>query len=378
MKCWAKSEQKYSPTRTTDMNESDHIKKLRCDIDEIDSKIQRLLNERVAIAQKIAALKSDTNQPDFYRPEREAQILRTVMERNEGPLNDEAVAALFREIMAVTLAAEKPITIGFLGPEGTYSQAAAIKHFGKAAQAVALSTVDEVFRAVEKDEVNYGVVPVENSIEGVVTHTLDKFLDSPLQISGEVHVRIRHQLLSNAPALDSIETIYAHSQSLAQCRGWIAAHLPTAKLEAVKSNAEAARMAAQRAASAAIASSHAGEIYALQALAADIEDDPANTTRFLVIGRVSPPLSGDDKTSLIASSKNQPGALYRLLSPLAKHDISMTRIESRPSRQALWEYVFFIDIEGHKDEPSIRKALTELDNEAAFLKILGAYPKSVL
>ncbi len=359
------------------MTEPDHIKKLRCEIDEIDKDIQRLLNQRVDIAQKIARLKSDTDKQDFYRPEREAQILRTVIERNEGPLSDEAVAALFREIMAVTLAAEKPISIGYLGPEGTYSQAAAVKHFGKAAETMALSTVDEVFRAVEKGEANYGVVPVENSIEGVVTHTLDKFMDSPLKISGEVHVRIRHQLLSNTSTLDEVEIIFAHSQSLAQCRGWIAAHLPSAKLEPVNSNAEAARMAAQQGGSAAIASSHAGEIYALDVLAGDIEDNPANTTRFLVIGRESPPISGDDKTSLIASSKNKPGALHRLLSPFSRHNISMTRIESRPSRQALWEYVFFIDIEGHQDDPNIRRALSELDNEAAFLKILGAYPKSV-
>lgn len=360
------------------MTERDEIKKLRYEIDEIDKKIQHLLNKRVSIAQQIAHLKSNAQNQDFYRPEREAQVLRIIMDRNEGPLSDKAVAALFREIMAVTLAAESPIKIGFLGPQGTYSQAAAIKHFGKAAETVALTTVDEVFRAVEKGETNYGVVPIENSIEGVVTHTLDKFLDSPLQILGEVHVRIRHQLLSNSPALDHIEVVFAHSQSLAQCRGWIAAHLPSVKLEPVSSNAEAARTAAQQPGSAAIASSHAGEIYELNVLAGDIEDDPANTTRFLVIGKESPPVSGNDKTSLIVSSKNKPGALHRLLSPFSAHNISMTRIESRPSRQALWEYVFFIDIEGHQDEPNIRNALNELDDEAAFLKILGAYPKSIL
>lgn len=360
------------------MTEHDEIKKLRAGIDEIDENIQRLLNKRVSIAQAIAHQKSNAQNQDYYRPEREAQILRAIMKRNEGPLSDEAVASLFREIMAATLAAESPITIAFLGPPGTYSQAAAIKHFGKAAQTAALTTVDEVFRAVEKGETNYGVVPVENSIEGVVTHTLDKFLDSPLQISGEVHVRIRHQLLSNAPALDNIEVIFAHSQSLAQCRGWIGVHLPSAKLEPVNSNAEAARIASQQPDSAAIASSYAGELYALNLLAADIEDDPANTTRFLVIGQDSPPASGSDKTSLIVSSKNKPGALHRLLSPFSNYNISMTRIESRPSRQALWEYVFFIDIEGHQDEPNIHNALIELDNEAAFLKILGAYPKSIL
>lgn len=364
--------------KTTNMTKHDEIKKLRSEIDEIDRELQRLLSKRVGIAQKMARLKSSTRPQDFYRPEREAQVLRAVMERNEGPLTDEAVATLFREIMSATLAAERPVTIGFLGPQGTYSHAAVIKHFGKFADTLALATVDEVFRAVEKGEANYGVVPVENSIEGVVTHTLDKFLDSPLKIAGEVHVRIRHQLLSKAPAVDNIEVIFAHTQSLAQCRGWIAAHLPSAKLEPVSSNAEAARIAATQPNSAAIASSYAGEIYDLDVLAGDIEDDPANTTRFLVIGKESPPISGSDKTSLIVSSKNKPGALHRLLTPFSEYNISMTRIESRPSRQALWEYVFFIDIEGHRDESNINKALAELDKEAAFLKILGAYPRSLL
>lgn len=364
------------------MTDGDKIEQLRGGIDRIDEEIHRLLNERVSLAQDIARQKSiqDSEQgaKDFYRPEREAQVLRKVVERNEGPLSDEAVVTLFREIMSAALAAEAPIKVGYLGPEGTYSQSAVIKQFGKGAHAMALSTMDEVFRVVEKGEANYGVVPIENSIEGVVTHTLDKFLDSPLKICGEVNLRIRHQLLSSSPHLTDVHTIVAHSQSLAQCRGWITANLPTCKVVAVNSNAEAARQAKQEPGVAAIASSHAGELYALNALANDIEDNPANTTRFLVIGSRSPPPSGDDKTSLIVSSKNKPGALYRLLSPFAHHNISMTRIESRPSRQAIWEYVFFIDFEGHQDEPHIRTALSDVESEAAFLKILGAYPKSAL
>jgi len=360
------------------MTDYDEIKKSRGLIDKIDVQIHDLLNERVRIAQGIARLKSNDDSDDFYRPEREAQILRKVMERNQGPLPDHVVAALFREIMSAALAAEAPIRIGFLGPEGTYSQAAALKHFGKSVENVTLMTLDDVFRAVEKGEANYGVVPVENSIEGVVTHTLDKFLDSPLQISGEVHLRIRHQLLSNVSELEEVQTVYAHNQSLAQCRGWLGTRLPGAKPEAVSSNAEAARLAAQTPKSAAIASLYAGELYALNVLAADIEDNPRNTTRFLIIGKYSTPASGLDKTSLIVASKNKPGALYRLLAPFAEHSISMTRIESRPSRQALWEYVFFIDIEGHRSDSKIASALAQLDGEAAFLKILGAYPKSVL
>ena len=360
------------------MADSDEIKNLRPKQDRVDEQLLSLLNERVGIAQEIARIKSKNGSVDFYRPEREAQILRKVITLNEGPLPDQAVATLFREIMSAALAAEAPMKIGFLGPSGTYSHAAVTKHFGKSAEILALSTVDEVFQSVEKGEAHYGVVPIENSIEGVVTHTLDKFLDSPLKICGEVHVRIRHQLLSKSSELENIRVILAHSQSLAQCRRWVGAHLPNAKLEAVTSNAEAARLTAQQPESAAIASSEAGEIYALNILANDIEDDPANTTRFLVVGRDFPPASGNDKTSLLVSSKNKPGALYRLLAPFAKHNISMTRIESRPSRQAAWEYVFFIDIEGHKDEPNINLALSELENEAAFLKILGAYPRSVL
>ncbi|MDJ0955650.1 MAG: prephenate dehydratase [Arenicellales bacterium] len=360
------------------MTERDEIKKLRDQIDRVDEKILNLLNERVGIAQEIARIKLKNDSVDFYRPEREAQVLRKIMAQNEGPLPDEAVATLFREIMSAALAAEAPMRIGFLGPSGTYSHAAATKHFGKSVETLALATVDDVFQSVEKGEAHYGVVPIENSIEGVVTHTLDKFLDSPLQICGEVHVRIRHQLLSKSSDLKDIQAILAHSQSLAQCRRWIGAHLPNVKLEAVESNAEAARLAAQQPSSAAIASSEAGEIYALNILANDIEDDPANTTRFLVIGKGFPSASGDDKTSLLVSSKNKPGALHGLLGPFAKHNISMTRIESRPSRQAAWEYVFFIDIEGHKEETNINLALSELENEAAFLKILGAYPRSVL
>jgi len=360
------------------MSNKDEIKRRRGRIDAIDAELHELLNERVRIAQEIASFKTGDPEGDFYRPEREAQVLRAVMERNQGPLSDQTVAALFREIMSAALAAESPIRIGYLGPEGTYSHAAVLKHFGKFTETLPQITIDDVFRSVEKGDANYGVVPVENSIEGVVTHTLDKFLDTPLSISGEVHLRIRHQLLSRATRLEDVRTVFAHSQSLAQCRSWLLANLPTAKLEAVTSNAEAAKRVREHDHAAAIASSYAGELYQLDVLAADIEDNPRNTTRFLVIGKQSPPASGSDKSSLIVASHNRPGALHRLLAPFAEHGISMNRIESRPSRQALWEYVFFIDIEGHQLDSEIHDALAQLESEAAFLKILGSYPVAVL
>jgi len=360
------------------MKNQDEINNRRVRIDAIDVEIHELLNERVRIAQEIARYKAGDSEGDFYRPEREAQVLRAVMERNQGPLSDQTVAALFREIMSAALAAESPVRIGYLGPEGTYSHAAAMKHFGKFAESLPRATIDEVFRSVEKGAANYGVVPVENSIEGGVTHTLDKFLDTPLKISGEVQLRIRHQLLSNEKSLEGVHTVFAHNQSLAQCRSWLGANLPTAALEAVTSNAEAARRVREHDHAAAIASAHAGELYELAVLAADIEDNPRNTTRFLVIGSQSPPPSGRDKSSLIVASHNRPGALHRLLTPFSDHGISMSRIESRPSRQALWEYVFFIDIEGHQADENIRDALVQLEGEAAFLKLLGSYPVAVL
>lgn len=360
------------------MSNHDQIRKLRDRIDMIDIEIQQLLNERVRLAREVARFKSGDPEGDFYRPEREAQILRAVMERNQGPLSDQAVASLFREIMSAALAAESPVRIGYLGPEGTYSHAAAQKHFGSFAESMPEMTIDDVFRTVEKGDANYGVVPVENSIEGVVTHTLDTFLDTPLKISGEVQLRIRHQLLSKEGGLEDIHTVYAHNQSLAQCRMWLGANLPNVRLAGVSSNAEAARLVAEHDNSAAIAGTYAAELYELDVLAGDIEDNPRNTTRFLVIGKQSPPPSGRDKSSLIVASRNQPGALHRLLAPFASHGISMTRIESRPSRQALWEYVFFIDIEGHQQDADIRDALAELESEAAFVKLLGSYPEAVL
>jgi len=356
------------------------LEALRRRIDEVDAEIQRLISERAALAEEVARVKRDNGEAAeaFYRPEREARVLRAVMERNQGPLSNEEMARLFREIMSACLALERVMTIAYLGPEGTFTQAAALKHFGHAVDTSPQASIADVFREVEADNAHYGVVPVENSTEGVVNHTLDQFLNSPLNICGEVELRIHHHLLTRVPRLEEIKVVYSHQQSLAQCREWLEAHLPGVPLTDVPSNAEAARRAAAEDGAAAIAGETAAEIYGLPVLVRNIEDEPDNTTRFLVIGRRQVPPSGDDKTSLLLSTPNRPGALYRLLAPLQRHDISMTRIESRPSRRGMWEYVFFVDIDGHREDAPVAAALAELESEASLLRVLGSYPKAVL
>jgi chorismate mutase/prephenate dehydratase len=351
---------------------------LRSRIDQLDKKIQTLISERAQCAQEIAALKQQAGEANFYKPEREVDVLRRVMARHHGPLSSEEMARLFREIMSACLALEMPMQIAFLGPEGTFTQAAALKHFGHSVQTVPLAGIDEVFREVESGAAHFGVVPIENSTEGVINHTLDQFVNSPLRICGEVELRIHHHLLGKTKNPKKLKRVLSHQQSLAQCREWLDTKLPGVERVAVASNAEAARLAAKDASVVAIAGSSAAEIYGLQVLAANIEDEPDNTTRFLIIGRLDPPPSGDDKTSLLVSGKNRAGSLMRLLAPLARHRINMTRIESRPARRGLWEYVFFVDIDGHMQDPALRKAIAELEKEASFLKWLGSYPRAVL
>jgi chorismate mutase/prephenate dehydratase len=273
---------------------------------------------------------------------------------------------------------EQPLKVAFLGPEGTFTQAAALKHFGRSVQTLSMASIPDVFREVEAGACHYGVVPVENSTEGVVSHTLDTFLNSPLRICGEVSLRINHHLLGREGDLAAVRKVYSHSQSLAQCRGWLDLHLPQAQRIAVGSNAEAARLAAQEAASAAIAGEAAAQIYGLSPLASNIEDEPGNTTRFLVIGKRDAAPSGDDKTSLMFTTENRAGGLHAMLSPFANNNISMTRIESRPSRRVQWDYIFFVDVDGHRQDENLRRALQELAQVAAHLKILGSYPKAVL
>ncbi|MCI0504716.1 MAG: prephenate dehydratase [Gammaproteobacteria bacterium] len=361
------------------MADKQKLQALRARIDKLDEQIQALINERGEVAQEVARLKESTGKDTaFYRPEREAQVLREVLARNKGPIPGEEMARLFREIMSVCLALEQPLTIAYLGPEGTFTQAAALKHFGHSVTTLPLGAIDEVFREVESGSAQYGVVPVENSTEGVVNHTLDRFMISSLKICGEVELRVHQHLMGAVNDISEIKRVYSHQQSLAQCREWLDENLSGVERVAVSSNAKAARIAKDEPGAAAIAGDIAASIYGLNILRNNIEDWPDNTTRFLIIGHQDTPPSGSDKTSLLVSTMNKPGALHRLLNPLAANNISMSRIESRPSRMTMWDYVFFIDIEGHKDDKQVARALAELEKEAAMLKILGSYPKAVM
>lgn len=357
------------------------LPELRQQIDQIDTQIHTLINQRATCAQQVAEVKKaqDPTIKSFFRPEREAQVLQMVMERNQGPLSGETVARLFREIMSACLALESPLHIAFLGPNGTFTHAAAIKHFGHAAITAPLATIDEVFREVEAQSVNYGVVPVENSSEGVVNHTLDCFMGSSLKIIGEVELRIHQNLLvAEGTQIKNISRIYSHQQSLAQCRKWLDAHFPKVERVAVSSNAEAARMVKNEWHSAAIAGETAAELYGLKVLNEKIEDNPNNTTRFLIIGTEEVAPSGDDKTSLIVAAHNEAGALYHILEPFYRNNISLTRIETRPAQNDIWSYVFFIDFEGHQQQPHVKAVLDELKGRVRDLRILGSYPKAVL
>jgi len=361
------------------MSKQKDLSDIRKQIDSLDEQIQLLLNERASCAQRVAEVKQAAGEKvNFYRPEREADILRVVQERNKGPLSNEEIARLFREIISACLALEEVLKIAFLGPEGTFTQAAALKHFGHSVDTVSLAAIDEVFREVESGAAHYGVVPVENSTEGVVSHTLDMFVQTSLKICGEVELRIHHHLLSTEKDLSAIKKVYSHQQSLGQCRRWLDSHLPHAELVAVSSNAEAAKLSANDPASAAIASDSAAEIYKLDTISANIEDEPDNTTRFLIIGSQTVEPSKSDKTSLLISADNKTGALQRLLTPLSDHGISLTRIESRPSRRGMWDYVFFVDIEGHIKDGTVAKALSDLEKETSLFKVLGSYPRAVL
>ena len=352
---------------------------IRQRIDALDKEVQGLINERASLAQEVARVKLEAGDDAlFYRPEREAQVLRAVKERNEGPLPAEEMARLFREVMSACLALERPMTIAYLGPAGTFSHEAALKHFGHSMVGSPLPALDEVFREVEAGSADYAVVPVENSTEGAVNYTLDLMLATPLRICGEVELRIHDHLMSRATELSAIKRVYSHGQSLAQCREWLDSNLAGAERIAVSSNAEAATLAAEDNEAAAIAGISAAEIYDLPVLAKNIEDKPDNTTRFLILGHCEVPPSGEDKTALLVSAHNKPGALSQLLDPLAKNGISMTRIESRPSRQGMWDYVFFLEIEGHQSDEHVTTALAELESEASLYKILGSFPKAVL
>ena len=352
---------------------SEDLERLRAQIDALDDELLKLLSERARIVESVRHVKKGV----AYRPEREAQILRRMVEANPGPLTADSVAHLYREIISACMALECPLRIAYLGPEGTFSESAARKQFGGSPAMTPCATIDEVFRLVEAGTVDYGVVPVENSTEGAIGRTLDLLLTSPLMICGEVNLRIHQNLLSKAGSAEGLEKVYSHAQSLAQCHEWLNAHLPAVPRVPVSSNAEAARLAAADPGSAAIAGEAAARLYELGTLAANIKDDPNNTTRFLVLATHDANPSGRDKTSLVCSAQNRPGAVHDLLAPLANHGVSMTKFESRPARGlggSRWEYVFFIDVEGHRQEPKIAAALEELSDRAGFVKNLGAYP----
>ncbi|MBU3736673.1 MAG: prephenate dehydratase [Methylobacterium sp.] len=354
---------------------SDPLKKCREQIDAIDNQLLQLVSSRAALARTIGNLKHGG---PIYRPEREAQVLRRLLEQNPGPLPDAAVTAIFRTVMSNCRSLEKELSVAFLGPLGTYSEEAANKQFGGLTHPVQFASIDEVFQAVETGNVDYGVVPVENSTEGAVGRTLDLLLQTSLHICGEVDLPVHHNLLSKANGCDAVRNVYAHAQSLAQCHEWLNRNLPGIVRQAVASNSEAARLAAQDPAAAAIASRRAGELFELPLLAESIEDDPRNTTRFLVLASHDVAPSGRDRTSLAMATRNQPGAVVALLEPLARHNVSMTKLESRPAHTGIWEYVFFVDIEGHRADPQVAAALEEVAARAAFLKVLGSYPVAVI
>ncbi|GGY22563.1 prephenate dehydratase [Paludibacterium paludis] len=352
------------------------IKPHRDAIDTIDAEILGLLNQRASHARRIGEIKGSGV---IYRPEREAQVLQRIRELNPGPLSGEAVARLFREIMSECLALEKPLSIAYLGPEGTFTQLAATKHFGHAARTVPCASIDEAFRLVEARTLDYVVAPVENSTEGSVGRTLDLMVASPLKICGEVVLRIHHHLLRAGEGLDGVARVYAHAQALAQCHEWLNKHLP-ASVERIPvvSNAEAARLASEDTGAAAIAGQAAAERFGLVKLAENVEDEPNNTTRFVVLGHQDVGPTGHDKTSMVVSAPNRPGAVHYLLDPIAANGVSMTKFESRPSRAGLWDYVFFIDVEGHRCDPSVAAALAGLAERTSYVKVLGSYPQAVL
>ncbi len=353
---------------------SEKLNKLRTQIDHLDDELLKLLNQRAGLAQQIGHLKDDGK---IMRPEREAQVLMRLQKSNGGPLSNTAVSQLFTEVMSQCRALEAPLTVSYLGPEGTFSELAALKRFGNAVHGYPCASIDDVFRAVESGASHYGMVPVENSSEGAIGRTLDLLQQSTLQVCGEVLLPIHQCLMAKNCDFGAIKTVYSHPQSLGQCQGWLNTNLPHAARIPVASNAEAARMASESMHSAAIAGSNAAVLFGLGLCVENIEDETNNTTRFLLLGYQHVAPSGNDKTSLVMSATNRPGAVHDLLVPLARHGVSMTRLESRPARSGMWEYVFYVDIEGHQEDDKVSAALAELKKVASFVKVLGSYPAAI-
>lgn len=355
------------------------LSELRDKIDAIDAQLLQLINQRATCALEVARTKIFEGETGtFYRPDREALVLQHIKQENPGPLSNDTAVRFFRELMSSCLAMEKPLEVAFLGPEGTFTQQATFKHFGQAVKSIPVMTIDEIFTQVENQHCQFGVVPVENSTEGVITHTLDRFIISQLKICGEVEIRVHHNLMGHVEKLSEIKEVFSHQQSLAQCRKWLDSHLPNVILTPVSSNAEAARLASESQNKMAIAGEVAAKLYKLDILEKNIEDESNNTTRFIIIGQQEPVSTGLDKTSILVSTGNHSGSLHKILQPFAEYGISMSYIESRPSKQGLWDYVFFIDIHGHKDDDNISRALESLKEHVDLLNILGSYPKAVI
>lgn len=359
------------------------LQNLRDQIDDIDQRLLELFNQRADCAVTVAEVKRESSEHpedviNFFRPDREAQVIKRIKSLNQGPLSDDEVGRLLREVMSACLALEQPLKIAFLGPEGTFTQSAALKHFGHSVSTIPLSSIPDVFNSVESGHADFGLVPVENSTEGVISHTLDMFIESGLLICGEVEIQIHHHLANLSQDASQIKQIYSHQQSFAQCRRWLDQNFPGLERIPVSSNGEAARLAKEEPGAAAICGLPAVEAFDLKICVENIEDLSDNTTRFVVIGKQDVDPSGSDKTSLLIATKNTPGALLGLLQPLSDNGISMNKIESRPSPDRKWEYVFFIDIDGHQQDKDVIQAFTELKQQAARFKILGSYPKASL
>lgn len=351
-----------------------NLKELRHKIDELDKRIVQLLNERTGLVLEIGKLKSDEGK-GAYAPDRESEIYHRLDELAQGPLSKESLKAIYREVMSAALALERPLTIAYLGPEASFTHLAALSKFGSSVKYFPAGTISEIFQEVDQKRADYGVIPIENSIEGAVTHSLDRLIDSDLKISSEIAFEISHNLLSHSP-LKEIRRVYSNPQVFGQCRGWLESNLARAELLETASTTQAAQRAAREDGAAAIASRLASTLYDLPIVAEGIEDRAHNVTRFLVIGREIPPPSGCDKTSILVSIKDKVGALYEMLAPIRRHKINMTKIESRPSKKKAWDYYFFIDFEGHVRNLKIKKMLEELESRVRFLKIIGSYPRA--
>jgi len=354
---------------------TDDIAKHRAEIDALDEKIVALLNQRATRAAAIGRLKANGG---AYRPEREAEVLRRVAGASRGPLTNAVLLRLYTEIISACRSLEEPLAVAYLGPQGTFSEMALGRQFGAAVEAQPCASIDDVFRAAETGIAQYAVVPVENSTDGAIGRTLDLLLATPLKICAEVVLRVQQNLMAKRPSMKAIRKVYSHPQSLAQCHGWLAQNLPGAKRVPLASNAEAARVAAKEAGAAAIGPEIAAARYGLKLLARSIEDDPKNRTRFLVLGSHDAGASGKDRTSLVMTAHNNPGSLHDLIASFAAHGVSMTRLESRPARTGQWEYYFYVDLEGHQQDPKVARALAELRDKAPFVKIFGSYPAAVL